>query len=108
MAAVAIVGLVGFVLPYQGARTAAKNRNLEDAVQYTFSQSGVDVDGKYSSGHLDWALVTRVMETGSYVLIFVSRNIVHLIPKVSLRGEDLTSLRNLLRESVSSDVRLKN
>jgi len=48
------------------------------------------------------------METGSYVLIFVSRNIVHLIPKVSLRGEDLTSLRNLLRESVSSDVRLKN
>jgi hypothetical protein len=106
LAAGAVVGLVALVLPYQGARTAARNRNLEDVVQYKFSHSGVDVDGKYSSGHLDWTLITRVIETGSYVVIFVSQNIIHLIPKVALSGEDLVSLRNLLRESISGSVRL--
>ena len=97
-----------FVFPYLGVRAAAKSPNFQDVLQYTFSEGGIDFAGKYSSAHLDWKLVTRVNENNPYVMFQVGRQSLHLIPKACFSSEDLKSLKELLRTSVSGKVRLKH
>jgi len=99
-----IWGTMTFGFPYLGARTAIKNRNFEDVLQYTFSEAGIDAVAKHSSGHIDWTMVTRVTESKAYIMIFAVT--LHLIPKTSFSAEDLKDFKALLRSSVSGKVRL--
>src|SRR5947207_2479621 len=62
-----IWGSLTFGIPYLGARTA---RTAGD-IHYTFSESGIDLVAKHASGHMDWTLVTRAVETGSCILLIV-------------------------------------
>jgi hypothetical protein len=101
-------GTLTFVGPYQGARASAKNRNFEGLLQYTFSESGIDVKATHSNAHLNWPLVSGVRESSAYVVFTLGPpNMLYLIPKSSLPSEDLKSLRKLLKSRVSGKIRLK-
>jgi hypothetical protein len=104
----AIWGTITFASPYLGARAVIKYRGSDDMLQYTFSEAGIDVAAKHSSGHVDWTIVTGVTETKVYIMVFAKRILTHLIPKTSFSVEDLKDLKALIRSSVSGKVQLSD
>jgi hypothetical protein len=92
--------------PYLGARATMKQPNYGSDIRYTFSESGIDVVAKHSDTHLDWTLVTRAIETGSSLVLIVSRATL-VIPEKAVSPSDLGPLKELIRASVKGKVKLK-
>jgi len=97
-----------FISPYRGAKKFMKtNPNAHGVQSYVFSDSGVEVTGPHSRGHLDWAAIASATETSAQFLLYPQQAIAHVIPKRFFTSPDgQQALRNLLITHVTK-VRLR-
>jgi hypothetical protein len=99
---------VTLLSPYLGARATVRTPNFQGLIRYSFSDSGIDTAAKHSSGHMDWELIDKAVETRRFIVMFVRRNVMYPIPKAALSGDDLAALRTRLKSSVKGKVSLKD
>ena len=95
---VSIVGLslfYGFILvggPYLSARAIMKSQNFTAPIRYRFSEGGIDIVASGSTAHQDWSMVDKVEESERYVMLFIPKNCLHLIPKAVI-GDRIDALK---------------
>jgi hypothetical protein len=101
--------LLVLVSTYFGARRQmASNKSLQQTLHYTFSRDGIDAVAPLSSGHNDWSHVREAFETRNNFLLFISRNLMFVIPKRCFKdSEQIAAFKSLLVEQLSSKAKLK-
>lgn len=66
-------------------RNMASSKSLQENIQYTFSDRGIEVVAQSSSGYTSWGNIFSAYETGHNFLLFISRNQMYTIPKRCFR-----------------------
>jgi hypothetical protein len=100
--------LAGVAAVYIGARKSlATNKSLREDIHYRFSTTGITATAPSSSGSTTWENVYSAFETRNAFLIFISHNIMYVIPKRCFRdNEQAQAFRELLQEQLGERVRL--
>jgi hypothetical protein len=88
-------------------RNLKSNRALQGEMHYCFSRDGINTAGPLSSGQMGWAAIRDAFETRSNFLIFISNNLMYLIPKRCLQSGDVVRLRALVSEMLGRKARMR-
>lgn len=89
-------------------RHMASNRALSERVHYVFSESGIDATAPSSSGRTAWQNVYKAHETKTNFLIFISKNMMYVIPKRCFDGaEQIAFFKRLLRSQLDARAKWK-
>src|SRR5215470_15406352 len=87
--------------PLISARRASSNPRVRDGIRFVFSDAGVEIQTSVSNSNLAWQAFTRAAETSGFLLLFVSNNLAHIVPKRCLADEaTVSSLRELIRRHI--------
>jgi hypothetical protein len=93
---------------FSAKRQLTSNKALSEPLRYNFSESGIDSIAPSSSGHTSWSNIYEAYETKHNFLLFISRNMMHTIPKRCFRDrEQINAFKDLLRAKLSSKAKLK-
>lgn len=69
---------------------------------YSFDETGISVVGGLSSGRVAWPAIVRFVETRDLVLLFLSNQVAHFIPKAAFASDtDLERFRALVTDNLS-------
>jgi len=105
-AALLIFVLIGTFLAAR--RNLKRHAALQGEIRYSFSRDGISAAGSVSSGQTGWKGVGDAFETKRSFLIFISKNVLYVIPKRCFReGEDVIRLRRLLAEMLGRKARVR-
>jgi len=75
----------------------ASNKSLSERVHYVFSESGIETTAPSFSGQIAWQNVYKAYETRSNFLIFISKNMMYIIPKrCFVSVEQIASFKTLV------------
>lgn len=88
-------------------RNLKSNKALQGEMHYRLSRDGIETAGPLSSGQMGWAAMRDAFETRSNFLIFISNNLMYLIPKRCLQSGDVVRLRRLLSEMLGPKARMR-
>jgi hypothetical protein len=101
--------LIVFVLPYFSARSNFRSQKaLQQTTNYTFSEEGIQTESETASSRTDWSNVHQVVETGSYLFVYLAKNLRYVIPKRCVPdAEELVVLRQILRAGVKGKIKLR-
>jgi hypothetical protein len=74
---------------------------------YRFSPDGIEAKAPTSSGQTSWVNVREACETKHNFVIFISHNLMYIIPKRCFEGpEQEAGFRELLREQLMERARV--
>jgi hypothetical protein len=66
--------------------------------RYTFSDEGIKIEFDLATSELKWAFYTRIKETATFFLLYVTGSFYNIVPKRSfVDSAQLDSLRSLVR-----------
>ena len=86
----------------------ASNRALSERVHYVFSENGIEATAPSSSGQTGWQNVYKAYETKTNFLIFISKNMMYVIPKRCFAdAEQVASFKSLLRSQLDAKAKWK-
>lgn len=104
--ALVIVLLIASIL-LQRRRFARGDESFRYPMIYSFSSSGVDVQGRNFSGHRDWDGIRRAAQTGRLYLLFISPYQTYIVPKSAFADEpQRTAFVALVREKLGKRAKL--
>ncbi len=93
---------------FSSKRQMASNKSLSEPHHYTFSEGGIDVTALSSSGHTSWSNFYEAHETKHNFLLFLSKNLMYVIPKRCFRnGGQIASFKELLKAKLGGKAKLK-
>jgi len=78
------------------------------SIQFTFTDSGIDLKTEKSNTHLDWSLVTKFVETKEGFHVYFGPNFSILPKQFFAQPEDMENLRALARQALGAKVKLFN
>lgn len=94
---------------FSARKQFASNKSLHEKIRYVFSESGIDVTAAASSGHTAWTHIYEARETGSNFLLYLSKNIMYIVPKRCFRdAEQIASFKQLVRSQLAAQAKLKS
>lgn len=95
--------LFWIVLPYLSAKRQATTRPfLCEPMKYSFDAEGVRVTAQNFSTSMTWAIVKRVQETKSAILLYEGSNIGRIIPKHFFQTDaNLAACRDFIAACIS-------
>lgn len=86
----------------------ATNKPLKEKVHYTFSADGLETNAESFSSQTAWSNFYEAYETKSNFLIFVSKNMMYIVPKRSfVSAEQIESFKTLLRSQLDTKAKWK-
>lgn len=86
----------------------ASNKALSERVHYTFSASGFKTTAASFSGQTAWSNIYEAHETKTSFLIFLSKNMMYIIPKRSFASaEQVAAFKSLLRSQLDAKAKWK-
>ena len=110
--AATVGGLIGIrVARIIGAGMAARRKEKRyPPEQRSFvsqiSHSGYSVETPIDSVNLDWAAISRVVETGQFFLLYVDQSNAHYIPKFGCDSEKLVEIRTAFETAAQGKTEL--
>ncbi len=85
-----------------------KNAWLRGLLTFVITRDEFEAHGEGFDVRLDWDLLQRVIETGSYFLFYVGPTMAHIVPKTSLSSpEEIETIRAIVAEALGSKAKLK-
>jgi hypothetical protein len=98
----AIVGMLAlsyFVsVPASYRRNYKHHRHLHEPITWSWDSSGFEVRTENSNSHLRWADVFRASENRQFVLIYLTPQLMHILPKRTLTAAQIDELRSCFAE----------
>ena len=93
---------------FNAKKQMATNRILSERHHYVFSESGIEATAPSSSGRVGWQNVYEAHETKTNFLIFISKNMMYVIPKRCFAdAEQVASFKRLLRSQLDAKAKWK-
>ena len=93
---------------FNAKKHLASNRSLSETIHYVFSEEGIDATAVSSSGRTAWQNVLEAHETGKNFLIFLSKNMMYIIPKRCFHSAgQLESFKRLLLTQLGAKAKWK-
>jgi len=93
---------------FNAKKQMASNRLLSERVRYVFSESGIEATAPSSSGRIAWQNVYEAHEAKTNFLIFISKNMMYVIPKRCFAdAEQVASFKRLLRSQLDAKAKWK-
>lgn len=93
---------------YSAKKHMASNRALSERVHYVFSESGIEGTSPSTSGQTAWQNIYAAHETKTNFLIFLSKNLMYVIPKRCFDDADqVASFKRLLRSQLDAKAKWK-
>jgi hypothetical protein len=84
----------------------ASNRALRERVHYVFSETGIESTAPSTSGRTAWQNVYEAHEAKTNFLIFISKNMMYVIPKRCFHdAEQMASFKRLLRSQLNAKAK---
>ena len=93
---------------FNAKKQMATNRILSERHHYVFSESGIEATAPSSSGRIAWQNVYAAHETKTNFLIFISKNLMYVIPKRCFAdAEQVATFKSLLRSQLDAKAKWK-
>lgn len=89
----ALVIVIGLLVPWQARRHFRQSRALRDEVQAELTAEGIAFDSDHGSARFDWGDFHSASETGRLLLLFQSEMLYNAVPKAALGEEGLAIAR---------------
>lgn len=68
-----------------------------EPIRYTFRRDGLELSQKDQNGVIPWEQVMKVIDTGSYMIIYITRMRAYILPKNQMQGLD--KIKEIIQES---------
>lgn len=89
------------MIPLQAWLNWKRNAPLRGEITYDFQPEGIHVITAISDAFLKWEGFIKSKETPNLFLLFLTKQMCHMVPKRAFSSEaDVVSLRELLREKI--------
>ena len=105
---IGIFSFILFSLIWAVSKQAQRSGESIEQADYVFNDQGLEIETESSSVKTLWAKLLKVEETKTDFLIFTQKNIAIPIPKHFLNDNQLAAFKELLREKLGKNARLKN
>lgn len=79
-------------------KTFRSNKLLQERINYLFDLEKVSVQGESFNSELAWKNIHKILELKNWVLIYQNSAVANLVPKKSMRGEQLSDFKKLIHE----------
>lgn len=104
----AVLALLFGATYFNTKKHMASNKSLSERVHYVFSERGIETTAPSFSGQIAWQNVYKAYETRSNFLIFISKNIMYIIPKrCFVSAEQIASFKTLVRSQLDQKAKWK-
>jgi hypothetical protein len=84
------------------------NKSLQETITYSFSPTGLEAVAPSSCGRAVWATLYRAIEIRHYLLLFISRNQMWILPKRCFTSAQLAAFRRLLSDQMANRASLRH
>jgi hypothetical protein len=89
------------IVPLQAWLNWRRNAHLRGEITYDFQPEGVRVITRAADAFLKWEAFIKSKETPNLFLLFLTKQMCHMVPKRAFASEaDIEALRELLREKI--------
>jgi len=75
------------------------NKKIQENISYTFTNENVQNKGETFEGEFSWDTVYRVKENKDWFLIYQSAQTMNMIPKKYFTKDQVSELRNIIRNN---------
>ncbi|NLC68878.1 MAG: YcxB family protein [Clostridiaceae bacterium] len=100
---VIVVGFLAFLKytkNYLPKRHYDSNKLIQDEVQFTFDDIGIEYKSERSLSRIKWSEVFKVYNSKSFFIIFISDRTVWIIPKKNLNSCDVIGIDNIIKTKI--------
>ena len=73
-----------------------------EPIRYTFREDGLELSQKDQSGVIDWAQIMKVVDTGRYLIIYITKMRAYIFPKNQI--DKLDEIRDIIKRGCNRSV----
>jgi hypothetical protein len=79
----------------KAANQIKRSPMFSEPIHYTFRQDGLEISQKDQSGVIPWEQVMKAVDTGKYIIIYITRMRAYIFPKEQM--EHLDEIKEIIR-----------
>jgi len=93
-----------YIAPYFSSRSSyRKSSSLKYPIRYSLSDDVISQESAVGRAEVLWTAFVRARETRDLFLLYINKNLAHVIPKRAFSGEnELAEFRGLLRRHLKN------
>ena len=104
----AAVGLaISVLLVLYQTKSVTKYPGMLSPITLLFSNSGIASELANEDSRTNWTLVTGALESTEFIFIGMRRGTYFLVPKLQLTADQIARLKDILRQHVSKNLKLR-
>jgi hypothetical protein len=88
-------------------RNFKTHKALQEEITYGFFTDKFTIVTPYSNAEIPWEKMYKIRELNNWFLLYQSNRIANLIPKTSLTSEEISGVREILKNVKGIKVKLK-
>lgn len=80
-----------------------RNKSVE-IIEYSFDDEGFTVENEVETGRIKYAILTKLVETNGYFLLYVQKQVAHILPKARFTAGNAEDFAAFLEEKTGKKV----